>query len=275
MNNSGYKLAINADDFGLDEEIDRAIIELASKKALSAVSVLISSDSFSRERFASLLETEASIGVHLALTECRPLSADFPKNWLDVDGRFPLNWLRFFSKSLFTRLDAEIIFKEWSMQYQKLESLMSGSGKSIQFLDSHQNVHFWPPVAKVAMRLRDTHSIPYIRVFKDGLRVSKPMCSTALALGRTLFKSRQILPCYGIHQSGQMDFASLTEIVSSQIADGRPAVIVTHPGHTPRNGTMKYVLNWESEYSLIASSQLADWLAERDIEIVNIEQLCA
>lgn len=270
-----HTLVINADDFGLDKEIDRAIIELARQRQLSAVSVLVSSDSFSEARLFELLETDVSIGVHLALTETRPLSPGFPTAWLDTDGKFPLNWSRFFARSLYKRIDFEKVYGEWVQQYLRLQEMLAGSSKQVTFLDSHQNVHFWPIVAAVAKKLQDDYSIPLMRVFRDNLRIAKPLCSTALLLGAQLFKDRHLLPCYGIHQSGCMDFDSFTRIVENNRSLGRGGVVVTHPGHRPLDRSINYSLSWEAEYSLLSSGELRDWLAERKIQIVNVEQLFA
>ncbi|MBP1936498.1 ChbG/HpnK family deacetylase [Paenibacillus sediminis] len=124
-------LIINADDFGITRQANRAIIDLLEKKYITSAS-LIAAAEFTEEAISLCNQSEhANVGVHLTLTDgYKPVSSeDEVKTLLDENGRF-------FGDPYFveTKADRDHVKKELSKQIEKLISL----GIDPTHLDSHQ-----------------------------------------------------------------------------------------------------------------------------------------
>ena len=69
-------LIINADDLGADEARNRGIFEAIEAGRVTSVSVLANGDGFedAMERWRTLDKKEISLGIHINLSEGRPIS---------------------------------------------------------------------------------------------------------------------------------------------------------------------------------------------------------
>ncbi len=74
---------INADDFGLCDEVNRAIIETLKRGAVSSASVMVPAAGFAQAAEFARAHPEADIGVHLVLTS----EWNRPNKWGPVLGR--------------------------------------------------------------------------------------------------------------------------------------------------------------------------------------------
>ena len=85
------KLIINADDFGVSEDIDKGIIECYDKGAVTDISLLAVGDSFTHAVRLAKEKNISKIGIHLALTGgFRALSpVDKISSLVDEKGMFP------------------------------------------------------------------------------------------------------------------------------------------------------------------------------------------
>jgi predicted glycoside hydrolase/deacetylase ChbG (UPF0249 family) len=136
-----------ADDYGLAPGVGAAIRELIARGRLSATSCMTGSPHWPAE--AALLRPlrgAADIGLHLTLTDQRPLGA-MPK--LAPDGRLP-SLGRLMALALSGRLDRDEIAAEAERQLDRFEAEF---GAPPDHLDGHHHVHLLPGVREVALDL--------------------------------------------------------------------------------------------------------------------------
>jgi predicted glycoside hydrolase/deacetylase ChbG (UPF0249 family) len=133
-------LTLCADDFGLAPGIDEAILDLAGRGRLTAVSSLVLGENWATAAaqlrlFAGTIE----IGLHFALTHLAPAG---PMPRLAPAGRLP-SLARLIAESLTRRLDVGEIAAEVTRQIELFTAVF---GRAPDFLDGHQHVHQLPGV---------------------------------------------------------------------------------------------------------------------------------
>jgi hypothetical protein len=150
-------MIICADDYGLREDIDRAILELCSLEKLSAVSCMVTLARFDGELAMPLLEHQnrIDIGLHFCLTdEGLPLSS--PESESFTFGN--LIW-----RSFSNQLNPAVVFRQVANQY---ELFLRKFGRPPDHIDGHLHVHQLPPVRSGLVEFILTlppDSRPYIR----------------------------------------------------------------------------------------------------------------
>jgi predicted glycoside hydrolase/deacetylase ChbG (UPF0249 family) len=148
-----FKLFINADDFGLCEPVNDAILDLAQLGALQSTTVMVNMPYAEAAR--ELLAVDGfQVGLHVTLTEGRPVAAvDKVASLVDAEGRFFDSVV--FRKRLKARKiqEAEIDF-EIEAQWQRLCGIL---GRAPSHIDSHQNVHKQRSVLQAFLRFGHRH----------------------------------------------------------------------------------------------------------------------
>ncbi len=127
-------IIINADDFALDGEVDKAILQLAAKGAVTAASAMVLSPRWPAASDA-LRDAPLSRGLHLDLTS--PFAARvFPGQ--------PLPAL--IARSHAGLLDRSSLRRAVGLQFSLFEDRLGGAP---DFVDGHQHVHHLPSVRDV------------------------------------------------------------------------------------------------------------------------------
>lgn len=155
-------LIINADDFGLSQSINDAILELSALGSITSTSVMVNMPHACEVR--NLIEqSRVGIGLHINLTQGRPVSdpksipslVDPSGSFLSKDelvrrfrtGKIPQN-----------HLDAEI--------QAQFEALFSIAGDRLDHFDSHQGAFRFGPVKRAVRKLVDRNRKRYgMRVY--------------------------------------------------------------------------------------------------------------
>lgn len=140
-------LIINADDFGLTQGVNDAVFELAALGSLSSTTVMVNMPFAGQAGKLAWLEN-FSVGLHFNLTEGRPIAPSHRvASLLDEEGAFYPNAV--FRKRLSAGLikDGEMSL-ELEAQFERLAELL---GAQPSHIDSHQNIHKAPGVARVLM----------------------------------------------------------------------------------------------------------------------------
>ena len=150
-----------ADDYGLREDIDRAILELTLGGRLSAISCMVVFDRCSRTVLAELLQHQAhvDIGLHLCLTdEGLPLSPT-PQ----LSGKRLPSFAPLVRQALSHRMHSAEMASHIALQY---DLFVEKCGRPPDFMDGHLHVHQLPGVReeliKFALSLPAAER-PYIR----------------------------------------------------------------------------------------------------------------
>jgi Uncharacterized protein conserved in bacteria len=148
---------VNADDFGGSEPINRAILEALSDGVISSSTILAVGPVVDSALDSTREFRAASFGVHLCLTEYRPLTCSPNLSPLlnkhgefDTDAVFRVKW----SKALVTA-----VVDEWIAQIRRVQE----GGVAVSHLDSHHHVHTLPPLFFALKRVQQETGIRRVR----------------------------------------------------------------------------------------------------------------
>ncbi|MEW6524109.1 MAG: carbohydrate deacetylase [Bacillota bacterium] len=153
-----HYLIVNADDLGLAPGVTRGILEAHARGVVTSASAMANMPGFQDAMQAASDHPELGIGVHLTLTAGRPvLSPSEVPTLVDRPGRFirrPLRQCLFGSE--------QDVHREWDAQIRAFLA----TGISPTHLDSHHNLHLYPPYLDIACRLAEKHGIFALRVVR-------------------------------------------------------------------------------------------------------------
>jgi predicted glycoside hydrolase/deacetylase ChbG (UPF0249 family) len=136
-----------ADDYGQNPAISQAIIDLISKNRLSATSCMTNSEYWlSQAKWLESYKNQTDIGLHINLTEGKPLSSRFNK----IYGPKMPSLSKLLVKAYFRRLDKLAITDEVNAQ---LDQFIMGMNQLPTFLDGHQHVHQFPIIRDVMLEI--------------------------------------------------------------------------------------------------------------------------
>lgn len=156
------RVIINADDFGLNEHITKAIDE-AFEKGMVTDTTMMATGAYFDEAVALAKEHGFvdHIGVHLNLTEGEPLTEEIKRcERFVTDGRFNKAYPR--TKKL-TDAEKTAIYRELTAQVEKIRD----AGIPINHADSHHHIHTGIFVAPIAIRVCQEHGIEKIRLHRN------------------------------------------------------------------------------------------------------------
>ncbi|MEE8614656.1 MAG: ChbG/HpnK family deacetylase [Roseateles sp.] len=174
MSPAPRRLAVCADDYGLNAAVDDGILALAAQRRISAFSCLVTAPRWATAATA-LAGSPAAAGLHFNLTEGEPLSPALRRHW----PRFP-SLGALLAQAGLGRLPAAVA-DEFDHQ---LGRFRDATGRAPAFIDGHQHVHALPgvrPAVLAAVR-----------------RLAVPVRNTGRVLGPGFaFKRRVIEACGG------------------------------------------------------------------------------
>src|SRR3954447_19197922 len=113
-------LIVNADDFGITEGTNRAIIDAHQNGIVTSTSLLANGYAFDHAVSLAKQTPSLGIGVHLTLTEGPPVSNCLPAELLSPDGKLPLSNQPYVRALLSGQLPREAIRCEYTAQVGKI-----------------------------------------------------------------------------------------------------------------------------------------------------------
>lgn len=137
------KLIFNADDLGMSARIDREILSVAERGLVQSASVSVV-NGVDHNRFKTYLKLEQTLqlGLHINLTEGRPLSSALDIKTLINDRGIFRSAVELLSEE--ENLCEETLFSEMKVQ---LERFIQLAGKKPNHIDSHQHYTYLSPIA--------------------------------------------------------------------------------------------------------------------------------
>jgi predicted glycoside hydrolase/deacetylase ChbG (UPF0249 family) len=153
------RLMVNADDFGLTEGTNRAIVDAHCKGIVTSTSLLANGYAF--EHAVSLAREHPSlgVGVHLTLTEGPPVVENVIDQ-LYPGGTLPLSNQPYVRALVAGRLPRSAIRREFEAQVEKIVA----TGIRPTHIDGHKHVHLLPGITAIAADVARQFSIPVMRV---------------------------------------------------------------------------------------------------------------
>jgi predicted glycoside hydrolase/deacetylase ChbG (UPF0249 family) len=252
------RIAICADDFGMNGAIDEGILSLAQRGRLTATSCLVTGPSF-LGNVPALRQSGLQLGLHLNFTEA-----------LGQPGLYlPINKL--IVQTYLLRLDTGRVREQIVAQLDAFEDAL---GQSPDFVDGHQHVHQFPQIRDellFELARRYPSSKPWLRYTKARRAPSLPArmrfkARVIQALGSRRFAQlaqRQGFPLnsrfLGVYdfQGGQEMYAVLLRAWLSHAADGD--LLMCHPAKRVDSldalGAQR-----QAEFEVLAGDQAGQWL---------------
>lgn len=274
-------IVLCADDYAIAPGVSRAILALIDEGRLSATSCLAVSPFWPEHaNWLRPRAPRADIGLHLALTDLRPLG---PMPRLAPQGRLP-PLTRLLGIALTGGLDRDEIAGEVDRQ---IDRFTLAFGRPPDFIDGHLHVHQLPVVRDIVVdRLRGKLPSAYVRVCDEPLgailrRGTAPARALVISLlGRGL---RRRVDRLGI--AANRRFAGVRnfdeerpyrELFRRFIADAPDGLLVMcHPGTADAALAEVDPVTYprEDEYRYLGSRECLDDLAEARIAVARFSQL--
>jgi chitin disaccharide deacetylase len=243
------KLIVNADDFGLTEGVNRAVIEGHVHGIITSTSLLANGAAFDSAVVMSKSYAKLGVGVHLNLTEGRPISvpSEIP-SLVNSQEFFVSGAVRQAKRILTGRANLSEVERELRSQIEKVRA----TGVRITHLDGHQHLHLLSPILDIvinlarefeiaAVRCAVEHSIEVLQLMGRN-RSSSPAvlkqfltgCALAVLSSSVRQKLHQAgLKCpdhfYGFTQTGFLDATAIQRILQ-HLPQGT-SELMCHPGY--------------------------------------------
>lgn len=154
MNSRISALILNADDYGLTTDTNRAISELAALGALSSTSLMTNLPNVSQA--AELLRyRNLGIGVHINLTTGKPITNN--RSLVDANGTF-LTLRQLIPRM--RQIDIQEARAEIEAQVSRARELV---GDRLDHWDSHEGIHRYEPFATLSISVACALGVPGMR----------------------------------------------------------------------------------------------------------------
>jgi predicted glycoside hydrolase/deacetylase ChbG (UPF0249 family) len=184
------------------------------------------------------------------------LSASEVPSLVDGKGPFPTSWRAFVARAGRRAIDADDLEREFAAQIDRL----LGAGLTLTHLDTHQNIHLWPSVARVVMRLARRYDIGFVRIPRT--RGHSPLAMGVRMLSGRL--TRRVggagMPTtdatVGLDEAGALHEIALRDAIERLGAAGvGTADIVCHPGEAgdPELEATGWGFAWADEVTALTS----------------------
>ena len=275
---SGAYLIVNADDLGLTEGHNRAIVEAHSRGILTSTSLLACGRAFDDAVERARLAPTLGIGIHLTLLEGVPVlpAAEVP-DLVDGNGRFGLSYARLFRRVGLGQVRLEQVVREWRAQIRKVMA----TGLAVTHLDSHKHIHMHPQLLEVVLALAGEFGVRRMRLSRPVRLASgaKPALLGLLAMwARRRAAQRGVRTpdaLLGLEFSGQMTTVRVLKALSRPWQGTRE--LMMHPAYpnVVLNQLLAEGYDWiagyrfEDELAALCSARVRARLDKLQIELMS------
>jgi hopanoid biosynthesis associated protein HpnK len=277
------KLIINADDFGLSNGANRAVIRAYREGILTSTSLMVGGRAFAEAVTLAGENPGLQVGLHLTLLQGRAvLPPEELPGLVDREGNFPIDPVRtgmryFFRRSLRRELQREI--EAQILRFRE-------TGLPLSHIDGHLNIHMHPTVFSVLSELMPKYGIGSFRLTRENLARDPGDDGTrrfgrkldAFIFGRLAENCRPVLDRLGIRYSdevkGLLNSGRMTEEYLLKVLDGlEPGCteIYFHPGCLPDPELAAWMPDYrhEEELAALTSARVREKIAEQGIRLGN------
>ncbi|HEX4581277.1 MAG TPA: ChbG/HpnK family deacetylase [Acidobacteriaceae bacterium] len=153
------RLIINADDFGLTEGVNRAVLELNAAEVLPSTTLMATGRAFRDAVHSAFVQTSLGVGCHVVLVNGRPELHPAELPTLAPEGRLRSSLTTFMVDLFGGRIASREIEREAIAQIRQLQS----AGITVTHLDTHKHTHMFPRVLGPLIRAARACNVPAIR----------------------------------------------------------------------------------------------------------------
>lgn len=279
----GKKFILNADDFGMSKEHNKAVLDGYNNGFLTSASLCANGNAFSAAVNDILPECPGlGVGIHLNVIEGKSLTKS--KFLTDKNDNFNKGYLFFIINS-----HKKAFLNEIEQEFRAQIELVNKYAKP-DHIDSHVHVHAVPEIFKLTCRLAKEYGIPYIRTqheqmyfvpsSKKHLRIAYFINIIKIILlntftiinKKTLQKHNLKTNDYilGIGYTGMMDSSTVEYGLKNQDGECITEALI-HPCCYSQNIKNSHT----DEFSLTLDKKLEDKIRRSGFEITNYKNLCS
>lgn len=280
-------LILHADDFGLSPNITDGILEAHTRGLLTSTSLLVGAPDAIRAARLSRSHARLGVGLHLALTQVRPILG--PRripSLLDPRGRNLASAEDIMQRLTDQSLMLEEVRAEWDAQILAAQNL----GLTITHLDGHHHLHLHPQLLPIVLELMQRHAIAAIRLARpdapqlDAQPGLPPRAQELRNFLRSipLEETRQAIShagrlttdhFIGVEQAGRFNAESLIDALT-RLPLGTTELML-HPGRRDHQEETPPLWDyaWEQALEALQAPKLAEQVRENRIELIHFGHL--
>lgn len=279
------KLIINADDFGLHENINLGIIAGHTKGWITSTTIMAGGSAFFHAAALAADCRSLGVGVHLTLVGGQPAARpEQIPTLIDREGLLYSKYPLFLRKFCAAAIRPADVRRELVAQVNKVLA----AGIQVTHLDSHQHLHIVPGIIDIVIDIAREYNIRAIRIpaeplfFLGGFRpsagriIGRSGLSILAGLARQKARrARLTVPdhFFGMLAGGSMEERFFLKIINS-LPDGSSEIMI-HPGLN--NEILKPVFSWgyhwQQELAAVTSPRLAECFKSNNISLVSFAGL--
>jgi chitin disaccharide deacetylase len=251
-------LLIHADDFGLTEGVTRGIVHAIHEGIVTATSAMVCAPRHFERVQAHCNGLGGRIGLHLQLTDGRPVlaAAEVP-SLVDENGCFARH------RSQIGAINPEELFSEWLAQLARFRTL----DFEPSHLDTHHSVHVLPVALEVYKQLARDTDLP-VRGSENGLNSELRHCGLMAATRYTFLTET-------MNRSPVALRRALAVYRRLDLSDENSLEIGCHPGFVDGElaATSRYIEPRALELELLCSAELRQYIDELGYELAEPARL--
>ena len=279
------KLIVNADDFGLHSEVNKAIIRGYQEGCLRSTSLMPTGAAVEEACQLARENPGLGIGIHLTMVAEKPiLPVDEVRSLLGSDGKFHADHMVFIKAYLQGKIDKRQLYAEMEAQIKKAVSL----GLNITHIDSHQHLHTLPGITGMCLELMKKYQIRAMRFpgeacgFTGGYSSGAFRWIAKCGLTGCAVLAKGKAKCYNVkmpdHFFGMLAGGHMEEKYFSAILRALPegvSEIMVHPGADNKKlgAVYDWQYHWEDELASVTSARTMQFLQEHNIELISFKEL--
>ncbi len=259
MAESGSQLLIvSADDYGLTENVSRAILKAHRGGIVTSTSVLALAPACQRSLRWLGEVPRLGVGVHLAAVGEDPplLSAAEIPSLVDRRGRLRASWRQFVPLLTGGRIDPADLRREFAAQLERV----AAADIAVDHLDTHHDLLRWPSVREAVLELAERHDIPAVRISRSSAHTPSGIATRRLAhAAERRCRARGLVypeTSAGNEDQGQLDLpATIRALHRLAVTRARSAELITHPGgpDDPDRARYAWGYRWDDELASLTS----------------------
>jgi len=285
------RLIVNADDFGLTQGVNRAIVEAHDRGIVTSATLMANGQAFADASQRAASTSRLSIGCHIVLVDGLPVlgSGQTPSlsNGKSNHRRFYESLSGFVLRAVSGGIDADEIEAEATAQIRKLQA----AGIVVSHLDTHKHTHIFPQVLRPLLQAAQACGVRAMRNPFGPVHVSIVARSPSLwkqfgkvtvlrRLGKAFRKSvtaaDMLTPdgTVGIVATGAMNVRLFQSIVD-RLPEGTWE-LVCHPGYNDAElDTIRTRLRESrvQELQLLTSSEAREILDRSGVQLISYHEL--
>ena len=274
---SGVRLIVNADDFGIAEAVNHGIADAFDRGIVTSTSLMATGGAFEHAVAVARSRPALAVGVHLVLTEHRPIiDAAAVASLVGPDGRFAPHLKQLLRKQLRGQIRLPEVRRELDAQIRRVRE----AGIAVSHLDGHQHAHVLPGVAQIVAELAAEHGIGAVRYPAERLRsymlrnrrhaprlVEQTALSAFCALS-PLKRLRRSDDFVGFYFGGRLDEANLATVLDG-LPNSGTIELMCHPGGEDMQGDAGWQYSWAAERDALTSPRIRELVAARGMQLTS------